>query len=74
MTVNTDEEETGLEPDVSVLRSDTATFPSGAHGHSGRAEAHCDFGVSTYFFLLAAFEELFGKCGTLPLVIAKLEI
>jgi len=52
MVVNTDEEEMGLEPNVSVPRLDTATFPSGAHGHPGRAEAHCDFGGSAYAFFL----------------------
>lgn len=52
VVVNTDEEEMGLEPSVSVLRSDIASFPLGAHGHLGRTEAHCDFGGSAYFFFL----------------------
>lgn len=70
----TDEEEMGLESNIYVLRSDAATFPSGTYGHPWRAEAHCDFGGIYLLFLLVAFEELFGKCGMLLLVIPKLEI
>lgn len=74
VVANTDEEGMGLESNTYVLKLDTATFPSGAHGHPWRAEAHCDFGGIYLLFLLAAFEELFRKCGTLLLVVAKLEI
>lgn len=44
MVANMNEEETGLEPHICVLRSDTATFPFGTHSHPGKAEAHCDLG------------------------------
>lgn len=33
-----DEEEMGLESNIYVLRSDAATFPSGAHGHPWKAK------------------------------------
>lgn len=49
--------EMGLESNVYVLRMDTSTFPSGAHGHPWRAEACCDFPGIYIFFPLVAFEE-----------------
>lgn len=70
-----EEEESGLESNICILRSDTTTFPSGTHSHPRRAEAHCDLGGGIYLLiLLVAFEGFFGKFGMLLLIIAKLKI